>query len=117
MGLIWAPQKGPQHALIDCPIPEILFGGSRGGGKSDGVLGKYAIKQERYGVGFNGVFFRQEMPQADDLIERSKDIYRPLGGEWIDHRKTWLFPKGGRLRFRPAGERPRRRQVPRPEPV
>lgn len=101
MGLIWAPQPGPQHALIDCPIPEILFGGARGGGKSDGVLGKYAIKQERYGLGFNGVFFRKEMPQADDLIERSKDIYGPLGGVFEVQKSQWRFPKGGRLRFRP----------------
>ncbi len=101
MGLIWAPQPGPQHALIDCPIPEILFGGARGGGKSDGVLGKYAIKQERYGAGFNGVFFRKEMPQSDDLIERSRDIYGPLGGKWDVVKTQWRFPQGGRLRFRP----------------
>jgi len=101
MGLIWAPQPGPQHALIDCPIPEILFGGARGGGKSDGVLGKYAIKQERYGAGFNGVFFRKEMPQTDDLIERAKEIYTPLGAQWHEQKKLFRFPKGGRLRFRP----------------
>lgn len=101
MGLIWAPQPGPQHALIDCPIPEILFGGARGGGKSDGVLGKYAIKQERYGVGFNGVFFRKEMPQSDDLIERSRDIYGPLGARWDVVKTQWRFSNGGRLRFRP----------------
>lgn len=101
MGVIWAPQPGPQHALITCPIPEILFGGARGGGKSDGVLGKYAIKQERYGVGFNGVFFRKEMPQSDDLIERSRDIYGPLGAKWDVVKTQWRFPKGGRLRFRP----------------
>jgi hypothetical protein len=40
----WSPQAGPQKALIDCPYPEILFGGARGGGKTDGILGKYAIK-------------------------------------------------------------------------
>lgn len=101
MGLIWAPQPGPQHALIDCPIPEILFGGARGGGKSDGVLGKYAIKAERYGKGFNGVFFRKEMPQSDDLIERSREIYGPLGAKWDVQKTQWRFLSGGRLRFRP----------------
>jgi hypothetical protein len=101
MGLIWAPQPGPQHALIDCPVPEILFGGARGGGKSDGVLGKFAIKQERYGAGFNGVFFRKEMPQTDDLIERAREIYTPLGAGWHEQKKMFRFPKGGRLRFRP----------------
>lgn len=101
MGLIWAPQPGPQKALIDCPVAEIMFGGARGGGKSDGVLGKYALKQDRYGPGFNGVFFRKEMPQSDDLIERSAAIYGALGGDWHEQKKMWRFPRGGRLRFRP----------------
>lgn len=59
----WRPQPGPQKALIDCPLPEILFGGARGGGKTDGILGKYALKEARYGAAFNAVFFRKEMPQ------------------------------------------------------
>lgn len=37
----------------------------------------------------------------DDAIERSKEIYGPVGAQWQDHKKTWTFPNGGRLRFRP----------------
>ena len=29
------PQAGPQQALVLCPIEEIFFGGTRGGGKAD----------------------------------------------------------------------------------
>lgn len=97
----WAPQPGPQKDLIDCPFPEILFGGARGGGKTDGVLGKFALKEARYGSGFNAVFFRREMPQADDLIERAKEIYIPCGADWREQSKTFLMPHGGRVRFRP----------------
>ena len=99
--MVWAPQPGPQKALIDCPLPEILYGGARGGGKTDGILGKYAIKAGRYGAGFNGVFFRREMPQQDDLIDRSRDIYGKLGSVWHEQKKMWVFPNGARLRFRP----------------
>ena len=99
--VIWAPQSGPQKAYFDCPVPEILFGGSRGGGKSDGILGKWAAKSERYGSGFNAVFFRQEMPQQDDLTERGKEIFLPLGAEWVGYKNTFNFAGGGRLRFRP----------------
>jgi hypothetical protein len=45
----WFPQAGPQTALINCPFPEIFFGGARGGGKTDGVLGKWALKEKIYG--------------------------------------------------------------------
>ncbi len=101
METTWRPQAGPQKALIDAPFGEILFGGARGGGKTDGVLGKFGLKEARYGPGFNGVFFRREMPQADDLIERAKEIYLPTGAEWREQSKTFLMPHGGRLRFRP----------------
>lgn len=86
---------------MDCPLPEIFYGGARGGGKTDGVLGKYALKAKRYGHHFNAVFFRRELPMLDDAIERSQEIYGPLGAQWQDQKKTWRFPHGGRLRFRP----------------
>jgi hypothetical protein len=41
----WRPQEGPQKALVDCPVKEIFFGGTRGGGKTDGVPGKWASKR------------------------------------------------------------------------
>lgn len=99
--MVWRPQPGPQKALVDCGVPEIFFGGARGGGKTDGVLGKYALKEERYGAAFNALFLRRELPMLDDAIERAKQIYGPLGGKWNDQRKTWRLPNGGRLRFRP----------------
>lgn len=99
--VLWAPQPGPQKALIDCPYPEIFFGGSRGGGKTDGVLGKYLLKARRYGDGFNGVIFRKEMPASDDMIERSAELYEPIGAKFSYQKTMWRFPFGGRLRFRP----------------
>lgn len=99
--IAWSPQPGPQKALVDCPFPEILFGGARGGGKTDGVLGKFALKAKRYGQQFNAVFFRKEMPQQDDLVERAKEIYVPLGASWREQQKMFVMPWGGRVRFRP----------------
>ncbi len=99
--IVWRPQGGPQKALIDCPLPEIFFGGARGGGKTDGVLGKYALKAKRWGSYFNAVFFRKEMPQQDDLVERAKQIYCPIGAQWREKDKMFLMPWGGRIRFRP----------------
>jgi len=99
--IVWRPQPGPQKALIDCPIPEVFYGGARGGGKTDGVLGKYALKAQRYGQGFNAIFFRKELPMLDDAIERSQEVYGALGATWNEQKKTWRFPWGGRLRFRP----------------
>lgn len=65
------------------------------------MLGKYGIKSKRYGSGFNAVFFRKEMPQQDDLIERAKELYLPFGAKWHEQAKRFDMPGGGRVRFRP----------------
>lgn len=99
--VVWSPQEGPQTELMACDLPEIFFGGARGGGKTDGVLGKYAVKAARYGRAFNALFLRLELPMLDDAIERSKEIYSKIGAHYFKQAKTWMFPGGGRLRFRP----------------
>lgn len=111
--VVWAPQPSivdgvirddipsPQEILVKCPFRLIGFGGARGGGKTDGVLGKYGIKQQQYGKAFNGVFFRREMPGADDLIDRARELYEPIGASFNKVERQFTFRAGGRLRFRP----------------
>jgi hypothetical protein len=41
--------RKPGSHLIKCPVDEIFFGGARGGGKTDGMLGKFAVKAAKYG--------------------------------------------------------------------
>jgi hypothetical protein len=65
----------PQKALVDCSAPEVFFGGARGGGKTDGVLGKWALKERRFGSNFNAVGFRRTSVSFEDAIDRAKQIY------------------------------------------
>lgn len=75
------------------------MGGARGGGKTDGVLGKWAIKERRYGQHFNAVMFRRTTVSAEDAIERSKEIYGKLGGKFNESKLRWRMPHGGRVSF------------------
>jgi hypothetical protein len=93
------PQEGPQTALVDCSHPELFFGGARGGGKTDGVLGKWAIKALHYGDKFNAIMFRQTAVSAEDAIQRSKEIYGPIGGIFRERPTGWTMPGGGRIGF------------------
>jgi Phage terminase large subunit len=96
----WAwRQAGPQHALVECPLKEIFFGGTRGGGKTDRVLGKWALKEEQYGPDFNALMFRKTTVSAEDAIERSREIYEPLGGAFNHGKLRWRMPNGGRVGF------------------
>lgn len=98
--VVWRPQPGPQKALIECTLPEVFFGGARGGGKTDGVLGKWAIKEQRYGEHFNAIMFRRTTVSSEDAIERSKEIYAPLGGRFVGSPiPRWKMPNGGRIAF------------------
>ncbi len=84
---------------MDCPLPVVFFGGARGGGKTDGVLGKWAIKERRYGKAFNAIMFRRTTVSSEDAIERSKQIYTPLGGKFNESKLIWRMPSGGKVSF------------------
>ena len=99
INVVWRPQAGPQKALVDCPFREVFFGGARGGGKTDGVLGKWALKAQRYGDKFNAVMFRRTTVSSEDAIERSRQIYKPLGAEFNGTKNVWRMPGGGRVTF------------------
>jgi len=100
--IIWSPQEGPQVALVNCPIKEIMFGGARGGGKSDGMLGKNAIKAEMYGEHQHGLFIRRNLKQLEDAVARAHQIYGAsgLGWKWQEQKMTYTSPKGATLKFR-----------------
>lgn len=98
--VVWKPQAGPQEALIHCPVEEILFGGARGGGKTDAALGLVGIKGEKYGKGSKAVFFRRELTQLDAVIARSQEIFKPIGWEYKEFNKQWTAPNGATCKFR-----------------
>ena len=84
---------------MDCPLPEVFFGGARGGGKTDGVLGKWALKAKRYGQHFNARMFRRSLVASDDAIERAKEIYLPLGARFNEQKSLFRFASGARVGF------------------
>ena len=98
----WFPQTGPQEDFVmSWPFFDVLFGGARGGGKSDGCLGEFMQHANKFGHYARGVFMRREMPQADSLIDRSMQIFLPLGWNYNKGNRQWTSPKGAILRFRP----------------
>lgn len=97
--IAWRPNRGPQAKLVHCPCDEIFYGGARGGGKTDGMLGKHAIKAAKYGAGVVGVFFRRTREDLKEAIERSQDLYNPIGAKFSKQEKQWRFPNGARLKF------------------
>lgn len=63
------------------------------------MLGDWASHADEFGIDAIGLIIRRELTQLKELIERSKQIYRPLGAEWHVSEKMWRFPNGARLTF------------------
>lgn len=95
----WRPQPGPQTALLACPCFEVFFGGARGGGKTDGMLGEFAAHAGQYGRDAIGLMIRRERTQLVETIERSRAIYSAIGWRYNEQEKMWRAPDDARLRF------------------
>lgn len=96
--IIWDAQP-KQAAFIACPCDDVAFGGARGGGKSDGVIGDWASHEDIYHEHAIGLALRRERTQLIELIERAKQILLPIGHKWHEQDKYFRGPGGGRLRF------------------
>lgn len=97
--VVWSPQSGPQTALLECSCFEVFFGGARGGGKTDGMLGDFASHADLYGENAIGLMVRRTRTELVETIERSRQLYSPLGAKFNETEKMWRFPNGARLRF------------------
>jgi len=97
----WEPQPGPQTALLSCPVEDVLFGGARGGGKTDGLLGDWLSHADLWGPHARGVLFRRTYPELEEIQERAAVLFGPLAPDgWRGDPRTWTFPNGARLKFR-----------------
>ncbi len=103
---VWSPQyledgsPGPQFALLQCPFTEIFFGGARGGGKTDGAIGKWLQHASRYGEDAKGVFFRRRFKQLEEVQARCSALFNPIGATYHKGDATWIFPNKAVLKLR-----------------
>lgn len=99
LNVAWEPQAGPQAAFVTCPVYEVFFGGARGGGKTDAVLGEWAIHADEYGPDAIGLMVRRTRVQLTETFERAKVLYAPIGATFTQTPMRVVMPGGGRLNF------------------
>lgn len=97
--LAWRPVSNPQRRLLACPTYEVFFGGARGGGKTDGVIGEWAQHARNYGEHAIGLMVRRTSTQLAETIERAKSILGPIGAKFTSKPDRCRMPGGGRLNF------------------
>lgn len=94
--LAWAPQPGPQTAFVNCPHSDVVYGGARGGGKTDGVLGDWALHADRYGVHAKGLVVRRTRKALESTISRAKEMYRGAA-TWQESKSRFVWRTGAVL--------------------
>jgi hypothetical protein len=75
-----------------------VYGGARGGGKTDAALGEWAIHADAYGANAKGLFIRRTRVALMSTIERAKQIYRGMA-EWQDQKSRFVFDNGAIVRM------------------
>lgn len=91
--IAWKPQKKQAIALARTEN-EILFGGARGGGKTDTgiVFPLYNIHHPK----FRGLVVRKNAVDLSDWIDRAKSMYKNVGGIYVNG--YFEFPSGAKIR-------------------
>lgn len=103
----WVPQEGAQtSAIIAAWCDELFFGGARGGGKSDFLLGDY-LQDIDLGSLWRGIIFRKTYPELEELQQRARELFPPLGAVYKSSKSAeypfadcWYFPGGATLKMR-----------------
>lgn len=97
--VIWSPQEGPQTSLIMCPVFEVLFGGARGGGKTEASIGDWLEHSNTYGEHAIGLFIRRKLIQLAEVVARTKQLFPKIGAKYNEQKKEWVMANGARLKF------------------
>jgi hypothetical protein len=93
MKIHWQPQP-KQEIALQAIEDEILYGGARGGGKTDAGQAwlLYDIDKPRY----RALVIRRNATDLDDWIDRAKHMFLPAKGTLVGD--TFIFPSGAKIR-------------------
>lgn len=95
MNVLWEPHKGPQtYALAISDCYELLYGGARGGGKTDaGIV--WMLKETAHPL-FRGLVIRRTADDLSDWLDRARRVYR--GAKFTGKPTKIEFPSGAIIR-------------------
>ena len=93
----WKPFPGPQTAFMTCPVEDILFGGSRGGGKTLGIIGDWIRHQNDNGEHARGLLLRRTYRQLMEEVQipHLLPLFTRIGAKFTEPR--WTMANGATL--------------------
>jgi hypothetical protein len=96
----WEPQPGPQSAFVLSKAFEVVYGGARGGGKTDAALGDFALHARACAAAARGLMVRRTRVALEPTIERARAIYGPEDAAWQEAKSRFVWRSGAVLYLR-----------------
>lgn len=93
--IIWQPQAKQSEALTRNEF-EVLYGGARGGGKTDAGMVWFLYWKDN--PLFRGLVIRQNAKDLADWTDRAKRMYQGTGAEFVGQPTEIRFPSGAKVR-------------------
>ena len=66
----WTPQPGPQTDFVDSGALEVIYGGARGGGKTDALLGDFARHAAKWSDAAQGLLVARMRVALEPTVQR-----------------------------------------------
>jgi len=93
---IWKPHAGPQTIALQRVEEEVLYGGARGGGKTDAGIAWFT--RWLHIPDFRGLVLRRNAEDLADWIDRATRLYGRMGGQTVGKPAEFRFPSGAKIR-------------------
>lgn len=97
--VLWKPHPGKQEDFLAYEeVDEKLYGGGRGGGKTD--CGQVWMVEPRYVAHpkYRGLVIRKRATDLTDWMDRAQRMYAPLGAQFTGNPGKIVFPSGAIIR-------------------
>ena len=96
---MWRPHPGAQEqAFRFFYVYELLYGGAKGGGKTDYLLFDFLEPDLLKLPNYRGIIFRRTFPRLREIIDRSFQWFTTIA-EYNKGDRCWIFPSGAKLFF------------------
>ena len=95
--ILWKPHPGPQSEFHSRLEDEVLFGGSKGPGKTDCLISE-ALRQTD-NPNYHGIILRRTFPQLKEVLDRVHVLYPQLKAVWNGDDKRYTFPNRSKITF------------------
>ena len=95
--IIWAPHPGPQTRFHTSGAYEMLFGGTKGPGKTETLL-REGLRQVHI-PNYRAIIFRRTYPNLREIIDSSNKYFGGLGAKFNAQDHRWIFPSGATYAF------------------